>query len=153
MATRLPYYLQWYSRHTAANLFSIQITTGSDVPIFRQIVSQIRASIASGTLSVGDGLPSVRGLAAELVINHNTVAKAYSQLVQDGVIESQQGRGYFVAKRREIYTKAERTRRVVAFIGPMISEAKMLGFEDEELAELVTKEIDKLSRKRKRGTQ
>ena len=55
---------------------------------------------------MGDGLPSVRGLAAELVINHNTVAKAYSQLVLDGVIESQQGRGYFVAKRREIYTKA-----------------------------------------------
>lgn len=102
---------------------------------------------------MGDGLPSVRGLAAELVINHNTVAKAYSQLVLDGVIESQQGRGYFVAKRREIYTKAERTRRVVTFIDPMISEAKMLGFEDEEIIDLVTKEIDKLSRKRKRGPQ
>lgn len=94
----------------------------------------------------------MRGLAAELVINHNTVAKAYAQLVQDGVIESQQGRGYFVAKRREIYTKAERTRRVVALIEPMISEATMLGFEDEELVDLVTKEIGKLSRKRKRGT-
>lgn len=130
-------------------LFSLQITTGSDVPIFRQIVSQVRAAIAAGTLAVGDGLPSVRGLAAELVINHNTVAKAYAELVRDGLIESQQGRGYFVTLRREIYTKAERTRRVVALIEPMISEATTLGFDDDELIKLVSKEIEKLSRKRK----
>ncbi len=98
---------------------------------------------------MGDGLPSVRGLAAELVVNHNTVAKAYTQLVQDGLIESQQGRGYFVTQRREIYTKAERTRRVKSLIEPLLSEAKTLGFDDEEILALVTNEIEKLSRKRK----
>ena len=125
-------------------MLTIQITTGSDIPIFRQIVEQIRAAIASGKVHTGDPLPSVRGLASELVINHNTVAKAYSQLTRDGVIESQQGRGYFVVQRREIFTKAERIRRVNALIDPLVSEAVLLGFSEPELVALVQKQCSKV---------
>jgi len=122
-----------------------QITPGSDVPLFRQIIDQVRGAIAQGRLSPGDPLPSVRGLAAELVVNHNTVAKAYSQLVRDGVVESQQGRGYIVASRREIYTKTERKRRVTALVTPLINEAITLGFSPEEVLELVQRELTKVS--------
>ncbi len=125
-------------------MLTIQITTGSDVPIFRQIVEQIRAAIAGGKLRTGDPLPSVRGLANELVINHNTVAKAYSQLTRDGVIESQQGRGYFVVQRREIFTKTERVRRVNALVAPLVSEAVLLGFSEPELVSLVQKQFAKV---------
>lgn len=128
-------------------MVAIQITTGSDVPIFRQIVLQVRGAIASGSLKVGDPLPSVRALAAELIVNHNTVAKAYAQLVRDGLVESQQGRGFFVAQRREIYTKAERVRRVKALIEPLVSEATTLGLTPTEVVALVEKEFSKMGAK------
>lgn len=125
---------------------TIHITTGSDLPIFRQIVQQVRGGIAAGSIGVGEALPSVRALASELVVNHNTVAKAYAQLVRDGLIESQQGRGYFVTQQRDIYTKAERIRRVKTLLEPMISEAITLGFAPDEVAEMVRKELAKVSK-------
>ena len=86
-----------------------QISIGSTVPIYRQIIDRVRRGVTNGDLAVGDQLPSVRALAERLLVNHNTVAKAYQVLVRDGVIESRHGRGVFITKRRNIYTKAERT--------------------------------------------
>ena len=119
----------------------LNITPGSETPIFRQIVDQIRGAIAGGRLAVGDPLPSVRALAAELVVNHNTVAKAYAQLVRDSLIESRRGTGYFVAKRRAIYTPAERRRRVRAMIEPMVAEALTLGLSADDVRELVEQQL------------
>lgn len=120
----------------------IQIVTGSNVPIYRQIMDQIRKAIAARNLSVGDQLPSVRALADELVLNHNTVAKAYNQLVHEGVIESRQGRGVFVAKRRQLFTKAHRLRRLDAALDSLVSEALTLGF---SRAEVIAALRDKMS--------
>ncbi len=78
----------------------INITPGNALSIYRQITDQIKRAIATEKIAVGDPLPSVRQLAKDLVINPNTVAKAYAELVRDGVLESQQGRGYFVAKKK-----------------------------------------------------
>jgi len=110
----------------------IQITTGGKIPIYRQIIDQMRSSI--------------RGLATELVINPNTIAKAYAVLVNDGVIESKQGRGYFVAKRREMFTKRERRRRLEEVIGPFVAEAVTLGFDQQQLVEEIKKHFKKLTR-------
>ncbi|MEM6689755.1 MAG: GntR family transcriptional regulator [Planctomycetota bacterium] len=125
-------------------MLRIQITTGNKVPIYQQVVDQVRASIASGGLEIGSPLPSVRALATELVVNPNTVAKAYAQLVRDGVLESQQGRGYFVAKRREIYTKAERNRRLDEALQPLVAEALVLGFDKDELLQAIEKHFRRL---------
>lgn len=119
----------------------LQVTIGSETPVFRQIIDQIRAAVASGKVEVGDALPSVRAMASELVVNHNTVAKAYAQLVRDGVIESQQGRGYFVARKRQIYTRAECNRRLIAALDPVLSEAITLGFSPEEILATVRKRL------------
>jgi GntR family transcriptional regulator len=113
--------------------FDLNIATGSSVPIFRQIVDQVRCAVANGTLAVGDRLPSVRALAERLLVNHNTVAKAYNDLVRDGVIESRLGLGVFVARRRAIYTKAERTRRLDAALDAFLSEALVLDFSSEDI--------------------
>ena len=113
--------------------FDLTIATGSSVPIFRQIVDQVRCGVANGTLAVGDRLPSVRALAERLLVNHNTVAKAYNDLIRDGVIESRQGLGVFVARRRAIYTKAERSRRLDAALDAFLSEALVLDFSSEEI--------------------
>jgi len=124
----------------------IQITTGGKTPIYRQIIDQMRSSIAVGKIAVGEPLPSVRALAAELVINPNTIAKAYAVLVNDGVIESQQGRGYFVAKRREIFTKRERQRRLEQVIGPFVAEAVTLGYDQPQLIDEIKKHFQKLTK-------
>ncbi|MHC4826365.1 MAG: GntR family transcriptional regulator, partial [Planctomycetota bacterium] len=79
----------------------LRISTGSTTPIYRQLIDQIRVAALRGRLAQGDQLPSVRALAVRLVINPNTVARAYGELARDGVIESQRGKGYFVARKRQ----------------------------------------------------
>ena len=74
----------------------IQITPGSNEPLYSQVVRQVSEAIAKGRLCPGDKLPSVRKLASELIINPNTVARAYSQLEQNGLVASRTGAGTFV---------------------------------------------------------
>lgn len=112
-----------------------RITPGSQSPIYKQIADQIRRAVAKGELAVGDSLPSVRVLAGELVVNANTVAKAYAELTRDGVLDSQPGRGLFVAKKRSVFTKAERNRRLDDALDTLIGEAVTLDFSAEELVD------------------
>ena len=116
--------------------FRIHIAPGSTTPIYRQIVEQIRAGVAHEELLEGAGLPSVRALAAELVVNPNTVAKAYTQLCHEGVLESRRGRGMFVAERRQVLSRAERKRRLKKAAEHFASEAMLLGYEREQASEL-----------------
>jgi GntR family transcriptional regulator len=122
----------------------IHIVAGSPQSIYRQISDQIRRLIASGELTVGDAVPSVRQLAKDLMINPNTAAKAYAELVRDGVLESQQGRGYFVAQRRNIFTKAERLRRLDEALDLAVSTAVTLDFTPEEISERLMVRLEKL---------
>jgi GntR family transcriptional regulator len=105
-----------------------RISTGSTTPIYRQLIDQIRLVILRGRLTPGDRLPSVRSLAQRLVINPNTVARAYGELARDGVIESQQGKGYFVATKRRVYTRAHRRRRLAPLLEALCSEAALLDY-------------------------
>jgi GntR family transcriptional regulator len=130
-----------------------QISTGSPVPIYRQVIDHVCRSVTNGKLAVGDRLPSVRVLAERLLINHNTVAKAYNELVRDGVIESRHGRGVFIAKRRKIYTKAERTRRLQAALEAFMSEAFLLDFDDQEIRKAVDRKLKELGDAQNRGAQ
>jgi GntR family transcriptional regulator len=75
----------------------IQISSGSDKPIYVQLVEQVSEAIARGTLGAGDRLPAVRALAGELVINPNTVARAYSILERNGLVTTKTGSGTFVS--------------------------------------------------------
>ena len=92
--------------------FQIHITTGGSSPIYRQIIDQIRLAVATGQLAPDEQLPSVRAQAERLVVNPNTVARAYNELVQAGVLRAHQGRGLFVNGKRAVYGKSERQRRV-----------------------------------------
>ena len=119
----------------------IQIATGSTVPIYRQIMDQVRRGVANGGLVEGDQLPSVRALAERLVVNHNTVAKAYNEMVRDGVIESRHGRGVFIAKKRQVYTKTERTRRLDQALDTIVSQALLLDFSGDEIRQAVDRKL------------
>lgn len=122
----------------------LSISLGSNLPIFRQIVEQIRLAVATGKLSPGQQLPSVRTLAERLVVNPNTVAKAYGELAREGVIDSQQGRGVFVAEPRQIYTNAERLRRIEPLLQALVNESLVLGFSPSEVVELINQRFAKL---------
>jgi GntR family transcriptional regulator len=130
-----------------------QISIGSTVPIYRQIIDRVRRGVTNGDLAVGDQLPSVRALAERLVVNHNTVAKAYQELVRDGVTESRHGRGVFIAKRRNIYTKSERNRRLDAALQVFIGEALLLDFDDAEIQQAVERKLNDANGRKKRGDQ
>ncbi len=118
-----------------------RITTGSATPIYRQLSDQIRLVVLRGQLALGDQLPSVRALAARLVINPNTVARAYGELARDGVIESRQGKGYFVAQKRQVYTKAERRRRLSPLLDALASEAALLDSSGDDVIAAVEEKL------------
>ncbi len=86
----------------------IAISPGSNTPIYQQITDQVRLAVATGRLAVADQLPSVRALAEELVVNPNTVARAYADLAREGLIEARAGRGVFVIRKRKVFTREER---------------------------------------------
>jgi GntR family transcriptional regulator len=122
--------------------FSINVTTGSGTPIYRQIVDQVRLGVATGALSPGDAMPSVRSLGERLVVNPNTVARAYGDLVRDGVLEAHQGRGVFVANtKRQVYSRAERQRRMQQALETFVHEAVFLDFTADEIRTAVDEKL------------
>ena len=131
--------------------FTIKILTGSNVSIYQQIVDQVCAAILAGQIADEEPLPSVRGLAEELLINPNTVGRAYGELVREGILESRHGRGMFVSKRRQIYSKAERTRRIDQAVTSLVSQAFRLGFSSEEIVDEVAKKTKEMRNGSKNG--
>ena len=125
-------------------VLDIHISTGSTVPIYRQIVDQICRAAASVALRPDDQLPSVRELAEQLVLNPNTVARAYGELVREGVAESRQGRGVFVTERRQVYAPAERTRRLEAAVDQLVNEALFLGVEPPDVRDALDRRLREL---------
>jgi GntR family transcriptional regulator len=121
---------------------SIVISTGSDTPIYRQITDQVRLAVATGRLAIADQLPSVRALAEELVVNPNTVARAYADLAREGLIESRAGRGVFVIRKRKVFTREEGWRRLEPLIESLIGEAMAMDFGGEELRAAVERRLD-----------
>jgi len=124
--------------------FDIQIAPNSSVPIFKQIVDQVRLAVATGAVDAGHQLPSVRALAQRLVVNPNTVARAYADLTREGFLDTQQGKGVFIAPQRQVYTKAERLRRLEGPLDEFVRQALSLGFEAEELYQAVDRKIVQL---------
>jgi GntR family transcriptional regulator len=110
-------------------LLTFALTPSSDVPIYRQIVQHIRRAIAQGNLKLGEQLPPGRTLAETLVVNPNTVARAYQELIRDGVVDSRAGVGVFVAERvRQVFSQAERERRLSHAVEQVLFEALLLDF-------------------------
>ena len=131
------------------------IDPSSAVPIFAQIKDQVKHAVASGRLRAGDPVASVRALATALRVNRNTVAKAYSQLEQERVIETRVGEGSFVASRTAWLTTRERRRRIENRADALVTEAYLLSFRLEELGSFVDERTRRLelsrAEKSKRG--
>jgi len=118
-----------------------QCDTTSRTPIYRQLIDQVRRGVARGRLRPGDRLPSVRQLSRELVVNPNTVARAYTELEREGTLVTQQGRGVFVAEPRTDRTKKARRKQLVEKLDLLFVEAVHLGFTSDELLGMVQDRI------------
>jgi len=114
----------------------IQILPGSDEPIYLQVAEQISRAIAKGDLVSGDKLPAVRKLASELVINPNTVARAYTQLEQAGLVVTKTGSGTFISDPRLRRSDAADINAVAERMDTLITRALNLGIEAQDLTEL-----------------
>ncbi len=110
----------------------IQIATGDTRTIGKQIVDAVRMKVATGELEQGAQLPSVRGLAQQLTINPNTVAKAYNELTAEGWLESRQGLGYYVAAARQRLSNSERERRLDDAIAQFVREVAALDYPPQQ---------------------
>ncbi len=112
--------------------FAIDLHSG--VPVYRQLIDQVRSGIASGSLSAGDQLPTVRQLAVDLAINPNTVMRAYRELELGGLLETHQGTGTFIANKKLEKNSAERDRQLGQMMaGEFAARAGAAGFSLEDL--------------------
>jgi GntR family transcriptional regulator len=118
----------------------------SGVPIYLQLMEQVKHSIETGALRPGEQLPGIRPLAEELVINPNTVAKAYRELEHEGIIELRQGAGAFVSAGIAEKTSAARFRAAQTIITAAIDKLRERGMNDEEIRRLVEAELAGLTR-------
>ena len=125
---------------------NIQIVTGDVRPIFKQIVDGVRMEIAHGNLAVGAKLPSVRGLAMQLMINANTVAKAYGELTTQGLVEARQGLGLFVSEPRQLLSEEEQEKRLKAAVNAFVNDVVYLGYGDDDILERIAKALTKLGK-------
>src|SRR6202043_1619266 len=116
-------------------VFRFAIDLYSGVPVYRQLIDQVRSGIASGSLTAGDQLPTVRQLAVDLAINPNTVARAYRELELGGLLQTHQGTGTFISAQKMKGGDAERERQLTQIITDCIARAGAAGFTVEELIE------------------
>jgi len=121
---------------------TIQIDFRSGLPIYTQIVNQVQAQVASGSLQPGDQLPTVRALAEELRVNFNTVARAYRILDEERIISTQQGRGTYITEIPPPKV-SEKLRResLEALTQRYISDAMRLEFSKTEIRQMVNDQI------------
>ena len=108
--------------------FEIQLDVKSGVPFYRQIIDQVKAAIATGSITAGDRLPTVRQLAVDLSINPNTVSRAYTELELTGLVETQMGSGTFVGNRPVERNDVERRRLLDQLCQEFLSRVSTHGF-------------------------
>jgi GntR family transcriptional regulator len=120
-----------------------RIEPASRTPIYRQLEGQIREAVARGRLSPESRLPSVRDLSRQLVINPNTVARVYTELEREGILNTRPGLGVFVAQPKSDLTKRARKDRLLAVIDGFLTEAVHLGFSANDVLALVSERMAK----------
>lgn len=116
-----------------AGQFRFALDLHSGVPVYRQLIDQVRVGIASGLLATGDQLPTVRQLAVDLSINPNTVMRAYRELELGGLLETHQGTGTFISDRKPEKKSVERDRQIGQMASEVAARAGAAGLTLEEL--------------------
>ena len=124
---------------TASFIFRLDARSG--VPVYRQLIDQVQAGIASSNLASGDQLPTVRQVAVDLEINPNTVLRAYRELEIRGVLDTQQGTGTFISDRKVTEDSGEHGRLLEQLVSEFVARAGAGGFTVQELIEVLRERL------------
>ena len=127
----------------------LQINFKSGKPVYLQLVDQVKAAAAAGTAQAGEALPSIRPLAEELRVNRNTVAKAYTELESQGVIETIAGKGCFIKENNSPLKKEVRRKLLADEIDQVIVQAHHLQVAPGEFLGLVEARLEAMEQKRR----
>lgn len=128
----------------ASPVLHLQIDPHSGLPVYRQMMDQIRYYIAAGVLATGDKLPSIRELAKKLSVNPTTVVKAYGELQHEGVIEMRHGSGVFVARATSSMSAAAKRKALRRLAIQLAVEARQMGATTELVMKLLAEELERL---------
>jgi GntR family transcriptional regulator len=131
----------------------LQIDFKSGKPVYLQLVDQIRNAAASGGIRAGEPLPSIRPLAEELRVNRNTIAKAYTELESQGVIETIPGKGCFLKEVNSLLTKSARHELLTQEIDQAVVAAHHLQVNETEFLALVKKRLEVFERRQENNRQ
>jgi GntR family transcriptional regulator len=129
-----------YYRISTVIFMFISIDFSNELPIYDQVIRQVKFAVAAGVLKAGDMVPSVRDLARELTLNPNTVARAYRQLQADGVLIALRGTGMAVAEGMAESCRRERQELIRSRVQRVLAEAKQSGLSADEVFALVRAE-------------
>jgi GntR family transcriptional regulator len=124
----------------------IRLTSTDGVPVYRQIVNQVKYMVASGRLQAGQELPAIRALAERLVINPNTVVRAYSDLQREGIIELRHGSGTYVSDTARRAAEPRAAKVLEPKVDSLLSDAEHLNLAVEKVIELVRERHDHLKK-------
>ena len=127
----------------------IRISLSDGVPIYLQIASQVKYLVASGRLSPGEQLPPVRKLAEELMVNPNTVARAYRELESEGILTTRRGAGVYISNAGSPLAKKEQKRILAERIDMLLSEANQMKVDINEIIKMIKKREKLMKEKRK----
>jgi len=134
-------------------LMQLHIQAHDGVPIYLQVMQQIKYLVASGRLQPGEELPSIRTLAEQLLVNPNTIARAYRELEIAGVVEKRRTAGTYVAENGSPLARKERIKLLKERIDQLLVEAFQMGFELDEVLRIVQQSEMAISNQKKGGTE
>ena len=115
----------------------LHISTSDGVPIYLQIANQVKYLIASGRLEAGNEIPPIRILARQLLVNPNTVARAYLELEREGLVQKRHGSGTYISENGSPLARKERLKIICERVDALLAEARHLEVEPPELLQLI----------------
>ncbi|MFY9252586.1 MAG: GntR family transcriptional regulator [Fuerstiella sp.] len=131
----------------------IRINTHDGVPIYLQVVNQIKYLVAAGRLSGGDELPAIRTLAETLIVNPNTIARAYRELEHAGIVEKRRTAGTFVTDQGSPLARKERMKILTERVDQLLAESEQMNVGLEEIVKLLGQRHSVITKaKRKEGS-
>ena len=128
---------------------TLKIDPANNTPIYEQVINQIKYSIATGELAPNEPIPSIRQLSLRLLINPNTVIRAYRELEREGVIEMRRGLGAFVTRKAPDLCGDERKKIITQRLGQAISEALDSKLSEENIRRIIENLLERAAKGRK----
>ena len=128
-----------------------KLNTSAGQPLYLQLMEQVRHAVETGVLQDGDQMPGIRTLAEELVVSHNTVAKAYTELQHEGLLELRHGAGAYISAKRRLKIRTEQVRHAQIKVAEVVETLHEEGFSGEEMRRLFEAQIlhvNEIARKR-----